>query len=50
VRALQADGRGWCGPTRWQGRHAMRISVCSCTTDADVERSLQAIRELAREP
>jgi glutamate/tyrosine decarboxylase-like PLP-dependent enzyme len=51
VRALQNDGRCWCGPTHWQGRHGMRISVSSWrTTDADVERSLEAIRELAREP
>ena len=48
IEALQADGRCWCGGTRWQGRVAMRISVSSCaTTDDDVERSLRAMIEIA---
>ena len=48
TRALQADGRCWCGPTRWKGRHALRISVSSWnTTETDVERSLAAIVEIA---
>ncbi|MFT3789824.1 MAG: pyridoxal-dependent decarboxylase [Rudaea sp.] len=35
VAALQAEGTCWCGGTVWQGRSAMRISVCSwATTDA----------------
>jgi len=51
ARALQADGRCWCGPTRWNGRAALRISVSSWrTSDADVRRSLAAIIEIAREP
>jgi glutamate/tyrosine decarboxylase-like PLP-dependent enzyme len=50
VRALQADGRCWCGPTRWKNRHALRISISSWrTTDVDVERSLAAIVEVASE-
>jgi glutamate/tyrosine decarboxylase-like PLP-dependent enzyme len=50
ARALQADGRCWCGPTHWKGRSALRISISSWnTTDADVERSLAAIVEIARE-
>jgi selenocysteine lyase/cysteine desulfurase len=49
TRALQADGRCWCGPTRWKGRPALRISVSSWkTTEADVERSLAAIVEIVR--
>ncbi|HSI59979.1 MAG TPA: aminotransferase class V-fold PLP-dependent enzyme [Ideonella sp.] len=49
VAALQADGTCWCGLTRWQGRAAMRISVCSwATTDEDVTRSLEAMRRVAR--
>ncbi len=45
IAALQADGTCWCGPTRWQGRSAMRISVSSwATTDDDVSRSLEAMR------
>ncbi|MBM4246475.1 MAG: aspartate aminotransferase family protein [Deltaproteobacteria bacterium] len=41
---ITADGTCWCGPTVWRGRAAMRISVSSwATTDADVERSIDAI-------
>src|SRR5262249_8425972 len=48
VAAVQADGTCWCGSTVWQGRTAMRISVSSwATTDADVDRSLDAIVRLA---
>jgi glutamate/tyrosine decarboxylase-like PLP-dependent enzyme len=49
IQALQADGTCWCGGTEWQGRTAMRISVCSwATTDPDVERSLEAMVRSAR--
>ena len=48
IAALQADGTCWCGGTVWQGRTAMRISVSSwATTDADVERSIEAIVRVA---
>jgi glutamate/tyrosine decarboxylase-like PLP-dependent enzyme len=48
ISAVQADGTCWCGGTVWQGRTAMRISVCSwATTDEDVERSLDAILRVA---
>ena len=44
VPAVQSDGTCWCGPTVWQGRPAMRISVSGwATTNDDVERSAQAI-------
>jgi len=47
--AVQEDGTCWCGPTVWQGRTAMRISVSSwATTAADVEKSLAAILRVAR--
>lgn len=51
IAAIQADGMCWCGGTTWQGRTAMRISVCSwATTDEDVEQSLAAmLRVAARE-
>jgi glutamate/tyrosine decarboxylase-like PLP-dependent enzyme len=50
IAALQADGTCWCGPTQWQGRTAMRISVSSwATTDDDVTRSLAAMLRIARE-
>jgi glutamate/tyrosine decarboxylase-like PLP-dependent enzyme len=51
IAAVQQDGTCWCGGTSWHGRAAMRISVSSwATTDADIERSLDAIiRVAARE-
>jgi threonine aldolase len=49
VSAIQADGTCWCGPTVWQGKTAMRVSVISwATTEADVERSIDAILRIAR--
>jgi glutamate/tyrosine decarboxylase-like PLP-dependent enzyme len=48
IEAVQRDGTCWCGSTVWQGRTAMRISVCSwATTDADVELSADAIIRVA---
>ena len=48
IAGLQEDGTCWCGPTLWQGRVAMRISVSSwATTEADVDRSLAAMRQIA---
>jgi glutamate/tyrosine decarboxylase-like PLP-dependent enzyme len=48
ISALQKEGTCWCGPTVWQGRTAMRISVSSwATTDADVEASLAAMLRVA---
>jgi glutamate/tyrosine decarboxylase-like PLP-dependent enzyme len=48
IAALQNEGTCWCGPTVWQGRTAMRISVSSwATTDDDVERSLAAMLHAA---
>jgi glutamate/tyrosine decarboxylase-like PLP-dependent enzyme len=50
IAAVQEDGACWCGGTVWQGRHAMRISVSSwATTEADVDRSLEAMVRIARE-
>ena len=50
IRRIQEDGTCWCGGTVSQGKTAMRISVSSwATTEADVERSLEAIVRLARE-
>jgi glutamate/tyrosine decarboxylase-like PLP-dependent enzyme len=49
IAAIQNDGTLWAGETVWQGQVAMRISVsCWATTDADVEKSLDAIVRLAR--
>lgn len=50
IRRIQEDGTCWCGGTVWQGKTAMRISVSSwATTEADVDRSLEAMVRLARE-
>jgi glutamate/tyrosine decarboxylase-like PLP-dependent enzyme len=50
IAGLQEDGTCWCGPTLWQGRVAMRISVSSwATTEADVDRSLEAMLRIARD-
>ena len=44
IEQVQREGTCWCGPTEWQGRTAMRISVSSwATRDEDVERSVTAI-------
>jgi glutamate/tyrosine decarboxylase-like PLP-dependent enzyme len=44
IARVQRDGTCWCGPTEWQGRTAMRISVSSwATRDEDVELSIHAI-------
>ncbi|MDE2272858.1 MAG: aspartate aminotransferase family protein [Gammaproteobacteria bacterium] len=49
IAAIQADGTCWCGGTVWQGRTAMRISVCSfATTDDDVELSLETMLRIAK--
>ncbi len=50
ITGIQQDGTCWCGGTIWQGQTAMRISVSSwATTEADFERSLQAMIRVAHE-
>ena len=50
IAGVQEDGTCWCGGTLWQGRTAMRISVSSWnTTEADVDRSLEAVVRIARD-
>ena len=47
IAAVQRDGTCWMGGTTWRGRRYMRISVSNwSTTDADVDRSVAAIRRL----
>lgn len=44
IAEIQREGVCWCGQTRWRGRAAMRVSVCSwATTEEDVERSLASM-------
>lgn len=48
IAVLQAEGTFWAGGTVWQGQTAMRISVSSwATTEADIDRSLEAIKRVA---
>jgi glutamate/tyrosine decarboxylase-like PLP-dependent enzyme len=49
IAEVQADGTMWAGGTVWHGLAAMRISVSNwSTTDADVDRSVEAILRCAR--
>jgi glutamate/tyrosine decarboxylase-like PLP-dependent enzyme len=50
LAAIQEEGECWCGPTRWRGRAAVRISVSSWATgERDVERSLASMLRCADE-
>jgi len=47
IDAVQRDGACWMGGTAWRGKRYMRISVSNwSTTEADVDRSVAAIRRL----
>lgn len=49
IADVQAEGTCWAGPTLWQGKTAMRISVSSWSTTADdVDASVAAITRVAR--
>jgi glutamate/tyrosine decarboxylase-like PLP-dependent enzyme len=49
IAAVQDGGTCWCGPTTWQGRRAMRVSVsCWNTTEDDIDQSIAAVRASAR--
>ena len=44
VAAVQRDGTCWCGPTIWQHRPAMRISISGWATSGDdIRKSADAI-------
>lgn len=48
IKEIQNDGTCWCGGTVWQGKTAMRISICSwATTAEDVNKSLKAMIRIA---
>jgi glutamate/tyrosine decarboxylase-like PLP-dependent enzyme len=50
IDAIQRDGTCWMGGTTWRGRRYMRIAVSNwSTTEADVDRSVAAIRRLCEE-
>ena len=49
IAALQAGGRCWAGGTTWQGRRAMRLSVCDAAiTEADVDAAVAEILRCRR--
>jgi glutamate/tyrosine decarboxylase-like PLP-dependent enzyme len=51
IAAVQDEGTCWCGPTTWQGRRAMRVSVSAwSTTEEDIDRSIAAVRACALRP
>jgi hypothetical protein len=51
IARVQDDGTCWVGGTRWQGVAAMRVSVSNwSTTEADIDRSVEAIVKAARGP
>ena len=48
IAAVQEEGTCWCGPTVWQGRAAMRVSVSGWnTTERDIDRSVAAVAACA---
>jgi len=51
VESVQEDGTCWCGPTMWERRPSMRISISGWATSAeDIARSADAIIAAAAAP
>jgi hypothetical protein len=49
IAQVQASGEAWMGGTTWHGVAAMRVSVSNwATTEADIDRTVEAIRSAAR--
>jgi hypothetical protein len=49
IRRIQENGICFTGGAQWRGRWVMRVSVISsATTDDDVERAIQAVRDAWR--
>jgi len=47
IAGIQRYGTCWMGGTTWRGRRLMRIAVSNwTTTEADVDRSVEAIRHV----
>jgi aromatic-L-amino-acid decarboxylase len=50
IAAINATGEAFFSGTTWQGRRAMRVSVCNWrTSEADVQRALRAIASVLRD-
>jgi glutamate/tyrosine decarboxylase-like PLP-dependent enzyme len=49
TEAIRAEGTAWFGTTDWNGKRAMRISVCNFrTTDRDVDLTVAAVERVLR--
>ncbi len=50
IARIQSDGVAWFGGTTWEGRRAMRISVCNWRTGQDdVTRTIESVRRVLAE-
>jgi hypothetical protein len=50
IRRINESGEAWFGPTTWQGKRVMRISVCNFRTSArDVDRVVAAVAAALRD-
>ena len=50
VEAIRAEGTAWFGPTDWNGKRTMRISVCNYrTTDHDVDLTIDAVARVLQQ-
>ncbi len=50
IALLQDSGEVWFGGVTWQGRRAMRISVCNwLTSDQDIERTIEVVQSVLSE-
>jgi hypothetical protein len=48
VREIQAEGIMFAGPTVWQGKKAMRVSVSNFgTTEKEIDESIAAVLKVA---
>ncbi|WP_282606628.1 aminotransferase class V-fold PLP-dependent enzyme [Pelagibius sp. Alg239-R121] len=46
IARIQTGGEAWFGGVTWQGKRAMRISVCNwLTSEQDIERAVEAVRK-----
>ncbi len=51
LHQVQEGGVAWMGPTRWEGRAAIRMSVSNwMTSESDIDATLAAFREAASTP
>ncbi len=50
VEAIRAEGTAWFGATDWEGKRAMRVSVCNHrTSDRDVDLTVEAVARVLGE-